>query len=39
LALGTAKSKKEAQQLAAKEACKIFGLRVSEGVNYYLKTL
>jgi len=39
IAFGTAKSKKEAQQLAAKEACKMFGIRVSDGVNYYLKTL
>jgi len=39
LAFGSAKSKKEAQQLAAKEACKKFGIKVSEGVNYYLKTL
>ena len=39
IAFGSAKSKKEAQQLAAKEACKMFGIRVSEGVNYYLKTL
>ena len=38
IAYGSAKSKKEAQQLAAKEACKMFGIRVSEGVNYYLKT-
>jgi len=39
IAFGSAKSKKEAQQLAAKEACKMFGLRVSNSVNYYLKTL
>lgn len=38
IAFGSAKSKKEAQQLAAKEACKMFGLRVSDGINYYLKT-
>ena len=39
IAFGTAKSKKEAQQLAAKEACRIFGIKVSQSVNYYLKTL
>ncbi len=38
IAFGSAKSKKEAQQLAAKEACKMFGLRVSDGINYYLRT-
>lgn len=38
IAFGSAKSKKEAQQLAAKEACKMFGIRVSEEINYYLKT-
>jgi len=38
IAFGSAKSKKEAQQLAAKEACKMVGLRVSNGINYYLKT-
>lgn len=35
IAYGTAKSKKEAEQISAKEACKHFGLHVSEGVNYY----
>ena len=39
IAFGSAKSKKEAQQIAAKEACKMFGLRVSDGINYYLKTI
>jgi ribonuclease-3 len=39
IAYGSAKSKKEAQQIAAKEACKMFGLRVSDGINYYLKTI
>jgi dsRNA-specific ribonuclease len=39
IAFGSAKSKKEAQQIAAKEACKMFGLRVSDGINYYLKTV
>jgi dsRNA-specific ribonuclease len=39
IAFGSAKSKKEAQQISAKEACKMFGLRVSDGINYYLKTI
>lgn len=38
LAFGSAKSKKEAQQLSAKEACKKFGIKISETINYYLKT-
>jgi len=38
IAFGSATNKKDAQRLAAKEACKIFGLRVSDGINYYLKT-
>ena len=38
ISFGKAESKKKAQQIAAKEACKMFGIRVSEGINYYLKT-
>ena len=39
IAFGSGKSKKDAQQLAAKEACKMFGIKVSEKINYYLKTI
>ena len=35
LATGIGKSKKEAEQIAAREACKKFNLRVSENLNYY----
>jgi len=38
-AYGKSSSKKEAEKLAAKEACKSFGLKVSEESDYYLKTI
>jgi ribonuclease III len=36
LVQGTAKSKKEAQQTAAKEACRIYGLPITDNVDYFL---
>ena len=36
LTQGTAKSKKEAQQIAAKEACKLYGLPITDNMNYFL---
>lgn len=38
IAHGKATTKKEAEQLAAKDACKSFGLKVSEKPDFYLKT-
>lgn len=35
IATGTAKSKKEAEQIAAKEACKIYKMNIIEGLTYY----